>query len=185
MDNKLVNTDLNLRRIFNVVEFVSNIDIGEKTRKRVTVYNKWIFYKLAKKYTDFSLVTIGGFCQVDHVSVLHGLKEFENEHIYKHLKDNYLKCVTIIEMISDRNFVYPAEAIVFNRRRPTIAKIITDVETVLNEYEAEMAFYKHNFYEDYPNLYRLMTEAKPEKLKEFDNFNARHFLKTIITPNKE
>ena len=52
-----------------------------KSKKRYPelVMTRNIYFKMAKKYTEYSLTQIGMVCDRDHATVLHGLKTIEND----------------------------------------------------------------------------------------------------------
>lgn len=73
------------------VEFITYIrDISVKNRKFEHVQARWLYYKLAKEFTDESLQKIGKQIKKNHATVLHGLKVFEHEILYdKRLQQQY------------------------------------------------------------------------------------------------
>lgn len=73
------------------VEFITYIrDISVKNRKFENVQARWLYYKLAKEFTDESLQKIGSQINKNHATVVHGLKVFEHEILYdKRLQQQY------------------------------------------------------------------------------------------------
>lgn len=49
-------------------------DIGTKKRVSNIVHARWVYFKLARKYTNTSYASIGSVVNRDHATVLHGLK---------------------------------------------------------------------------------------------------------------
>ena len=62
-----------LEFIKNAMIFEFGYDWMENTRKRETVYQRAIYFKLAKDYTNESLVRIGNSVGRDHATVLHAI----------------------------------------------------------------------------------------------------------------
>lgn len=70
---------LTLRIIRNAVEAFSFIDdISIKTRKREYVEARYVYFKLCKDLTSSTLSKIGSSLNMDHASVLHGVKMFDD-----------------------------------------------------------------------------------------------------------
>ena len=69
---------------------VAGFDITVKSRKKIIVWTRYCFYKIAKKHTKASLEAIGNVCGgKDHSSVLHGLREFEIQMVYEDFRSIY------------------------------------------------------------------------------------------------
>lgn len=62
-----------LEFIKNAMIFEFGYDWMENTRKRETVYQRAIYFKLAKDYTNESLARIGNSVGRDHATVLHAI----------------------------------------------------------------------------------------------------------------
>lgn len=71
--------------IYQLVSQSVGFDATRKTRKRKYIYAKAIANKLCKKFTNDSLSDIGKNSKSDHATVLHSIKEFDNN--YKHQSD--------------------------------------------------------------------------------------------------
>lgn len=81
-----------------IVERHSNYkDISLKTRERPYPYLRCIYYVLCKKFCTkkTSLSQIGNILNLDHATVLHGLKrfyEYENQEWFKEFYEIYIDC---------------------------------------------------------------------------------------------
>lgn len=65
---------LQTQEIRSYVEGCLNVDLSFRTRKRDAVYARAVYFKLCKEYTKLSLADIGASVNVDHATVLHGIK---------------------------------------------------------------------------------------------------------------
>lgn len=57
----------------------SGVNILSSSRDHKIVINRWLYYTLAKEYTQYSLREIGEIVGRNHATVIYGLKQFENE----------------------------------------------------------------------------------------------------------
>jgi hypothetical protein len=65
-----------------------NNDFTVKSRRREIVYQRAVYYKLCMDYTCNSLSVIGESVDINHATVIHGLKIFKNLEFWK--EDEYL-----------------------------------------------------------------------------------------------
>ena len=80
----------NIKHIEELVNNYFQLDITRKTRQRKYIEARFIYFKLAKKFTEMSLVQIAKTTKQNHATVLHGIKTLENlMEIDKRLKFNY------------------------------------------------------------------------------------------------
>jgi hypothetical protein len=57
----------------------TGVNILSSSRDHEIVINRWLYYKLAKEHTQYSLRLIGEIVGRNHATVIYGLKQFENE----------------------------------------------------------------------------------------------------------
>jgi len=57
----------------------SGVNILSSSRDHEVVINRWLYFTLAKEYTDYSFREIGEIVGRNHATVIYGLKQFENE----------------------------------------------------------------------------------------------------------
>ena len=57
----------------------TGVNILSSSRDHEVVINRWLYYTLAKEYTQYSLREIGEIVGRNHATVIYGLKQFENE----------------------------------------------------------------------------------------------------------
>ena len=80
----------------------TGINILSSSRDHEVVINRWLYYTLAKEYTQYSLREIGEVVGRNHATVIYGLKQFENERQWdKDLQAKYDR-LTIICMKETR-----------------------------------------------------------------------------------
>ena len=60
--------------LISISNAICGLDIRNKTRKREFAYSRILYYGLCRKYTNYSLESIGMSIGKDHSTVLHGLK---------------------------------------------------------------------------------------------------------------
>ena len=75
------------------VETISNnlgIDIRTRSRKRPYIQGRWIAFK-ALRSLGYTLQEIGDVFELDHSTVMHGLKQFDIEFRYSDFKTLCLK----------------------------------------------------------------------------------------------
>ena len=58
-------------------EKATGLDITKRTRKNGTVMARWIYYRLAREFTKYSLSAVTNYLGYDHATMVHGLKRFE------------------------------------------------------------------------------------------------------------
>lgn len=76
----------------------TGVNILSSSRDHNIVINRWLYYTLAKEYTEYSLREIGEVVSRGHATVIYGLKQFKNECNWdKDLQAKYDK-LTIICM---------------------------------------------------------------------------------------
>ena len=66
-----------LRTISETVKDFTKHDIYNKSKKEENVFYRWIYMKLAKDFTNYSLDDIGKEVNRTHATVIHGLSRFE------------------------------------------------------------------------------------------------------------
>ncbi len=75
---------MKIKKIKELVENNTNINLVTKNRRREVVYARSIYYKLCKEHTRESLSVIGKSVKRDHATVLHGIKVFDQQiSVYK------------------------------------------------------------------------------------------------------
>lgn len=74
---------IELKEIVDVLEKNLGYKITLKSRKRHIIYGRYLYYSLAKKLTNHSLESIGNEVNLDHTTVIHGLKMFEHLKTYE------------------------------------------------------------------------------------------------------
>lgn len=168
---------ITLNLIKAIVEGQTNIvDMSIQNRDMDFVEARWIYFNLARKFTDYSLQSIGSVVERNHATVLHGLKELDNAlNIGRFkLKKEYLFCFEYFEELS-------ADMYKDNNLRTTLsiddynqylkAKYLTDLDEA-NE-EIERLESKLNFFRKNP-LMRKILNLTPDEVQElnfkFDNF---------------
>ena len=68
-----------LNYIKEQVEEKMEINISSKSKDTHSAISRWLYYKLARKLTDYSLSTIGNLVNRDHSTVLYGLRKVDDE----------------------------------------------------------------------------------------------------------
>lgn len=81
------------KEILEHCEKVMSLDLKTKSRDRVKVYTRFVYYKICKENIKrISLVSIGKEVKRDHATVMHGLREFDKLKNYPDFYDIYKKC---------------------------------------------------------------------------------------------
>lgn len=90
-----------------IVEEYGNVgDISVKSRKRELAYLRYLYFKLCRKYlVDVPGVDIAATLDLDHTTVIHGIKQFEFHYGKKYFPNEiYNKCkYHIITVYTDLN----------------------------------------------------------------------------------
>jgi len=92
--------------IKDVVEKHLEIDLTVKSRKTQYVWGRWLGFKLTRKLTKHSLEHIGSFYNVDHSTVLYGLREFDvlyNQLDFIDYKESYKELLDIFIKMYKKN----------------------------------------------------------------------------------
>jgi|SRR5690554_1904293 len=63
-----------LEEIKKIVDLIFNINLREKSRKRINADGLKVFSYLARKYTNYGLVYIADFVNREHTTIIHHLK---------------------------------------------------------------------------------------------------------------
>ena len=85
-------------------------DFSLKSRKRNNVYQRAIYFKLCEDFTKGSLTDIGNSVGLDHATVIHSRKIFENLKLWK--EEEYLETYAEARRIlkqrlgSNRRYIY-------------------------------------------------------------------------------
>lgn len=69
--------------ILQMVEMHTGLDLRKQSKKRVYVYSRWVYFKLSKDLTPYSLREIGELVGQDHSTVIHGLCEWDKIIFYE------------------------------------------------------------------------------------------------------
>ena len=64
--------------IINTVTYISKCNIKSKARDSNSVFCRWIYFKIAKKYTKNSLSNISKEVNRGHATVIYGLQNIES-----------------------------------------------------------------------------------------------------------
>lgn len=80
-----------------LVEREIGVDLSIQSRRRHLVYARFIFFKLARDNTRYSLSDIGRLINKDHASVLHGIKQFDN--VIREYEDELFKIYVKIDAL--------------------------------------------------------------------------------------
>lgn len=91
-----IKENMELQKIIDVIEQQTNEKLGVKNRKRHIVTLRFIYFKLARQYTNYSFERIGDALAKDHASVMHGIKMFEVVVKEKEYLLIYEKCKRLI-----------------------------------------------------------------------------------------
>ena len=95
----------------------TGVNILSSSRDHEVVINRWLYYTLAKEYTQYSLREIGEIVGRNHATVIYGLKQFENERQWdKDLQTKYdrlsiicmkkMRCNTMKEVDEQIKFMH-------------------------------------------------------------------------------
>ena len=95
----------------------TGVNILSSSRDHEVVINRWLYYTLAKQYTQYSLREIGEVVGRNHATVIYGLKQFENERQWdKNLQTKYdrlsiicmkkMRCNTMKEVDEQIKFMH-------------------------------------------------------------------------------
>jgi len=95
-----------LNNIIETLKKVSNDDFTKKSAKRHLVFLRWIYYKIARENTSFSLQAIGEYIGWNHATVLHGLKKIDDELKDLHLNSIYQRCLKELNFNDDVFYVF-------------------------------------------------------------------------------
>ena len=68
-----------LHTIKDIVMGKTGVNILSSARDHNIVIHRWLYYKLAKDHTEYSLRLIGEIVGRNHATVIYGIKMFENE----------------------------------------------------------------------------------------------------------
>jgi len=86
---------MKLEQIRDVVETVTGLDLMDHRRNRQLVEARALFYFLARKNTNSSLMKIGDFLNKNHATVMNALNKWD--YMYEpYLQDEILKCIELI-----------------------------------------------------------------------------------------
>ena len=69
--------------IKEIVELGYDFTSYNNSRKREHLYARWIYFKLAREFTSFTLDEIGKKVGKEHAGVIHGLKNFQQLKMYE------------------------------------------------------------------------------------------------------
>ena len=95
----------------------TGVNILSSSRDHEVVINRWLYYTLAKEYTQYSLREIGEIVGRNHATFIYGLKQFENERQWdKDLQTKYerlsiicmkkMRCNTMKEVDEQIKFMH-------------------------------------------------------------------------------
>ena len=87
---------MNLATIKQHVSTFCKCDISQVSRKRNIVYARWMYFKLCRKYTKKPLKDIAKSLNMNHATVLHGLRNFD---LLLHYEPQYVKIYEDIKYI--------------------------------------------------------------------------------------
>lgn len=74
---------LSIYDIKDYMESVVHVDLAEKTRKHHIAHYRFVYYKLCRTFTQYSLEEIGASVNAGHCSVIHGLRCFDDNTLKK------------------------------------------------------------------------------------------------------
>lgn len=177
---KINDTKITFNRISQVVNLISGVDIRIENREPIYSNNRWIFFVLCREIIpkkDAPLDKIAKYCGVTHATVIHGINQFNNPSIFVDLRTNYYKCVAILEMIESIKFTLPVEIRAPREYKDYSNNIMGKVQELINDYENKVEFYKHDFFRDFPNIFKIFTEFTNEEMNLFENTRAKPYLK--------
>ena len=103
--------------IKDIVMGKTGVNILSSSRDHDIVIHRWLYYKLAKDHTEYSLRLIGEVVGRNHATVIYGINMFENECKWdKDLQDKYdrltiiclqeLKCKNLKAVTEQIQFVH-------------------------------------------------------------------------------
>lgn len=87
-DNKRYDCNFTFCDLNSCINFISHktglsiFDIKKKSRKRDLVFARWCYFYLAKKHLKITFEKIGKSVNVNHATVMHGIKECEKDLFY-------------------------------------------------------------------------------------------------------
>lgn len=85
---------LELYQIKNTVCSYVGFDLAKKTRVRPYAEARFIYFYLADKYTSYTLAKISKEIQMNHASVIHGIKQVNN---LRQFDKDFREKLTLIE----------------------------------------------------------------------------------------
>jgi len=107
--------DTDIKRVRGIIEKITGVNLGIKTRKRNVIHARRMYYKILNLHTSLSLDAIGKTLetQQNHATVLHQVKMFDVDYnqdmnFVKTFRDIMNTCNGIIEptdedKLKDRN----------------------------------------------------------------------------------
>ena len=126
-------------------QIISDFDLKERTRKREYVWNRSAVCNFLRKY-GFSFEHIGRFLRLNHATVIHNIKLYENNIGYEDFQD----------------YVKPIE-IQLNKT------LETDLEHLLSRLSTfEVDFLHCNSLRDYTTLKTKLLERMSTKIKDIE-----------------
>jgi len=77
---------MKIEQIKYLLEQELGITINRKSRKRPYVYQRALYFKLCKEYTNQTFAAIGKTLNKDHATVMHGVKVFDSFRTWEETK---------------------------------------------------------------------------------------------------
>lgn len=74
--------DTDIKRVRRIIEEITGVNLGIKTRKRNVIHARRMYYKILNLHTNLSLDAIGKTLEIEqnHATVLHQVKMFDTDY---------------------------------------------------------------------------------------------------------
>jgi len=98
---------MKIEQIKYLLEQELGTTLNRKSRKRPYVYQRALYFKLCKDYTNLNLAAIGKSLNKHHATVIHGVKVFNNFDTWQETKylHTYKKIRGVIDKKNNNNWL--------------------------------------------------------------------------------
>ena len=124
---------MELEKLKELVENYYGISLDLKSRKRLYIEARYIYFYLCRNFTNFSLAKIGASVGKDHATVLNGLKKLDGlRQWYGSTNENFYELYSLAKQMTKE----------VENKQPTLEqlvkmynKLVIDHEVLKNEYD--------------------------------------------------
>lgn len=176
---------MTIEYIKNTVNTLSGVDIANETQVSYTVFCRWVFFDLCKKFLkNSSHTTIGSAVNRDHASVTHGIgsKNKTESRLEQLLKENkeirliHSACVQLLSKeikINIDDIECIEEMKLFHK---------TEILKVANAFREDMVSFETMLKNKYENINKIDDRVFVKKLLSLPNYLIDEFEETRIKP---